>query len=197
MPAFKVFIMNDFFLASNKTVKNKLGITVSQITVKDLDIWSQHAEPVRKELKKNYSDENLESVIKRHKLPVLILCTMVIDRDAEALVDLISKDADQFIALFKDVIEVNKAYFDQEDGVKNKGASKVESTWFDSFQLLISKGHHHADILNYSFGAFVGYLKAAQRNEKNNLLSNANIIRMAHHADKKEFDKFTDEMKRN
>lgn len=189
--------MNDFFLASNKTITNKIGVTVSQITVKDLDVWLQHAEQVRKALNKNYSDENLETVIELHKLPVLFLCALVIDKSTEDLVSLISNNADGFIELFKNIVSVNQAYFDQDENTKSKKNNKTEPSWFDSFQFLVSKGHSHSDILNYSFGTFIEYLKAAQRNEKTKILSIANAVRMAHHANQNEFNKFADELNKN
>ncbi|OTG79411.1 hypothetical protein [Acinetobacter sp. ANC 4648] len=187
--------MNDFFLASNRTLTNQLGITVSQVTVKDLDHWSNQAEPIRKALKKNYSDESLEAAIQLHKLQGLLLCELVIDRDLDFLTNLISQDADQFISLFKDVVQVNKAYFDQEEDSKKRKVDKSESTWFDSFQFLISKGHIHSEIMNYTFGAYIEYLKAAQRNDRNSLLSMGNTVRVAYHADKNGFEKFANDLK--
>ena len=65
--------MNDFFLATNESITNELGITVKQITVKDLGAWFQYAEPIRLELKKDYSDENLEKVFNLHKMPSLFM----------------------------------------------------------------------------------------------------------------------------
>lgn len=57
--------MNEFFLASNRSVFNE-DIEIKQITVRDLDQWSQFAEMIRKDLKQDYSNENLESIVKQH-----------------------------------------------------------------------------------------------------------------------------------
>lgn len=184
--------MNDFFLANNDCKTNKSGQSINQVIVKDLEQWAAIAEPIRMNLKKNYSDESLESAIQSHKLQSLMLCLFVVDVTEQNLHELINKDADKFIELFKDVILVNKAYFDQED--KKESTKKDKSTWFDTFQFLVSKGHRHKDILNYSFGAFLEYLKAAQRNESNHMVSFGGAMRVAYHADKKGFSKYIDSM---
>ncbi|AYO54199.1 MULTISPECIES: hypothetical protein [Acinetobacter] len=185
--------MNEFFLASNRTIQ-KEDIEINQITVKDLDKWSQFAEPIRKELKQDYSDEKAESVIKQNKTSALMLCSLTTNFDTDVFLSIMNTDADKFISIFSEVLVVNKAYFDQEDAKKTK--EKTETTWFDSFQFLISKGHRHKDILDYSFGTFLEYLKAAQRNERNSLLSFGSAMRVSYHADSKAYSKYTEEVKK-
>ena len=59
---------------------------------------------------------------------------------------------------------VNQAYFKYEKpkcGTKKN--TQTESTWFDSFQYLISAGHRPDDTMNMTYGAFDQYLKSAQK----------------------------------
>ncbi|WP_270386901.1 hypothetical protein [Acinetobacter guillouiae] len=184
--------MNEFFLASNRSVFNK-DIEIKQITVRDLDQWSQFAEMIRKDLKQDYSNENLESIVKQHIVAAIMVCSLTTIHDANYYSNIMNSDADAFLSIFADVLTINKAYFDQEDG--KKSTEKSENTWFDSFQFLISKGHRHKDILDYSFGAFLEYLKAAQRNERNSLLSLGSTMRVSYHADNNGYKKFSNEMK--
>lgn len=184
--------MNEFFLASNRSVFNE-DIEIKQITVRNLDQWSRYAEPIRKSLNKDYSIANLEKAIESHKIAASILCSFVSDLDDKVFFEILNSNADLFISIFSDVITVNLAYFDQEDG--KKSTEKSENTWFDSFQFLISKGHRHKDILDYSFGTFLEYLKAAQRNERNSLLSLGSTMRVSYHADNNGYKKFSNEMK--
>ena len=185
--------MNEFFLASNRTVIES-DIEIEQIKVKDLDKWSQFAEPIRVELQNDYSIKKIEEVIVNHKLFAQLLCTLSTIHDCAFFALVMNTDADKFISIFKSVIEVNQAYFNQDTAKKSE--KKVDTTWFDSFQFLISKGHRHEDLLNYSFGAFLEYLKAAQRNEQNSILSYSGAIRVAYHADKKSFENYTKSLKK-
>ncbi|WP_335969821.1 hypothetical protein [Acinetobacter bereziniae] len=184
--------MNEFFLASNRSVFNE-DIEIKQISVRDLDKWSQFAEMIRKDLKQDYSNENLESIVKQHIIAAIMVCSLTTIHDENFYANIMNTDADVFLSIFADVLTVNKTYFDQEDG--KKSAEKSENTWFDSFQFLISKGHRHKDILDYSFGTFIEYLKAAQRNERNSLLSFSGAMRVSYHADVKRFEKYNKEMK--
>ncbi|QOW46930.1 MULTISPECIES: hypothetical protein [Acinetobacter] len=191
--------MNDFFLANNDVHINQYGQEIRQFKVRELESWASIAEPIRIALKRNYSDESIEAAIKTNKFKAISMCLLVTDSTGAQIDEMIQNDADRFIELFKDVINVNKAFFDQEDAKKSKDkkAEKDKTTWFDSFQTLISKGHKHKDILNYSFGAFLEYLKAAQRHEKNYILSQSTTMRVAYHADKKCFSNYTSEVNKD
>ncbi|MFW1859236.1 hypothetical protein [Acinetobacter defluvii] len=182
--------MNDFFLANNDAHINQYGQEIRQFLVKDLESWAPIAEPIRIALKRNYSDESIEAAIHANKFKAIAMCSFATDVTGVQIDEMIQNDADRFIDLFKDVISVNKAFFDQED-VKKTQSKNDKTTWFDSFQSLISKGHKHQDILNYSFGAFLEYLKAAQRYERNSILSQSTTMRVAYHADKKGFSGYT------
>ncbi|MFW1764826.1 hypothetical protein ACG9X2_05070 [Acinetobacter bereziniae] len=183
--------MNEFFLALNGTSKYE-EIEVRQVLVSELDQWAQFAEPVRLKLNLDFSSENLLEVFKDFKFQILMICSLT--SDVTIVKPDILNNKYKLIELFKVVIDVNYAYFIQE--INNNNISSKNHTWFDSFQYLISKGHRHSDILNYSFGAFVEYLKAAQRNERNSLLTMGNAIRVSYHADKNAYSKYVDNMKK-
>lgn len=191
--------MNDFFLANNDVYINKYGQEIRQFKVKELENWVSIAELIRIALKRNYSDESIEAAIQANKFKAIAMCLLVTDATGAQIDEMIQNDADRFIELFKDVINVNKAFFNQEDPkqTNRQESKKDKTTWFDSFQTLISKGHKHKDILNYSFGAFLEYLKAAQRHEKNHILSQSTTMRVAYHADKKGFSNYTSEVNKD
>ncbi|CAM9240863.1 hypothetical protein ACBE110449_10445 [Acinetobacter bereziniae] len=183
--------MNDFFLALNGTSKYE-EIEVRQVLVSELDQWAQFAEPVRLKLNLDYSHDKLFEIFESLKFQILMICSLT--SDVTIVKPDILNNKNKLIELFKVVIDVNYAYFIQE--INNKNISSKNHTWFDSFQYLISKGHRHSDILNYSFGAFVEYLKAAQRNERNTLLTMGNAMRVSYHADKNAYSKYVDNMKK-
>ncbi|RYL22109.1 hypothetical protein [Acinetobacter piscicola] len=188
--------MNDFFLANNDVHINQYGQEIRQFKVKEMEGWALVAEPIRIALKRNYSDESIEDAIKTNKFKAISMCLLVTDITGAQIDETIQNNADRFIELIKDVINVNKAFFNQED-IKTKKIKNDKTTWFDSFQLLISKGHKHKDILNYSFGAFLEYLKAAQRHERNYILSQSTTMRVAYHADKKGFSSYVSEVNKD
>ena len=181
--------MNEFFLASNRSVF-KDEIEIRQVLMKDFDQWSEFAEPIRIMFNNNFSEEIFDNVFKKLRFQVIMVTSLA--TNVSALDPKLLEGEGELLGLFKKVVEVNQAYFNQENNVKTD--SKDKYTWFDSFQFLINKGHRHLDILNYSFGAFKEYLKAAQRNERNTLLSMGNNMRVAYHADKKGFSKYIDSM---
>lgn len=188
--------MNDFFLATNRSI-NVQDIEVRQIQMKDFDIWATHAEPIKNFIKdQNHSDEILTDLFKAHGIQVISTIACVTDLDGESLIEL-AVDEQVFKDLLKAVLLVNQAYFKYEK--PKRGAKKStqtnESTWFDSFQYLISAGHHHEDIMNMTYGAFDQYLKSAQKDHKNKLQYLSSVIRSAHHANAKEFKNFFEGLK--
>jgi hypothetical protein len=80
-----------------------------------------------------------------------------------------------------------------EDLFKKKSYLNVQkqklNQWFNSFQYLITAGHRPDDILNMSYGAFLKYIEAAQRNERQNIKNTAIAVRMAMNSSKQEWDK--------
>jgi len=191
--------MNDFFLATNRSIKIPVvdtNIEVRQIQMKDFDVWATHAEVLKNFIKdKDHSDEILTELFKAHGIQVISTMACVTDLDDDSLLKLAINEQ-EFKQLLKAVLNVNHAYFKYEK--PKRGSNKntqTESTWFDSFQYLISAGHRHEDIMNMTYGAFDQYLKSAQKDHKNKLQYLSSVIRSAHHANAKEFKKFFEELK--
>ena len=188
--------MNDFFLATNRSITLD-DIEVRQIQMKDFDIWATHAEAIKNFIKdRDYSDEILNELFSAHGVQVISTIACVTDLDNESLFKL-AADEQKFKQLLKTVLNVNHAYFKYEKPKRGskKAAQSNESTWFDSFQYLISAGHRHEDIMNMTYGAFDQYLKSAQKDHKNKLQYLSSVIRSAHHANTKEFKKFFEGLK--
>jgi len=185
--------MNDFFLATNRSITVN-DVEVRQIQMKDFDIWATHAEALKNFIKdQNHSDEILTELFAAHGAQVISTIACVTDLDNKSLVEL-AVDEQGFKELLKAVLLVNQAYFKYEKP-KRSAKQATESTWFDSFQFLISAGHHPDNIMNMTYGAFEQYLKAAQKNQRSQLQYLSSVIRSAHHANAKEFKKFFEELK--
>src|SRR5690554_3111937 len=163
--------MNDFFLATNRSIKLK-DIEVRQIQMKDFDQWLKHAEVLKNFIKdQNHSDEILTELFKAHGVQVISTIACVTNLNQKAIFDL-AADEQTFKELLKAVLLVNQAYFKYEKpkrGVKKKD----DSTWFDSFQFLVSMGHQHSEIMEMTYGAFQGYVKAANKMYKQGIFNNA------------------------
>ncbi len=190
--------MNDFFLAANRSITVN-DVEVHQIQMKDFDQWAVHAEKVKIFLKgKNYSDEILTQLFKTHSIEVLGICSLATKLPAASLIDLANASEQQFKEVLSAVLQVNGAYF-KEDQPKRRNKKQVakdnDSTWFDSFQLLISAGHNHTEIMNMTYGAYSEYLKSAQKDYRNKLAALTSVVRSAQHASAKELKKFLDELK--
>lgn len=187
--------MNDFFLATNRSITVN-DVEVRQIQMKYFDTWATHAEPIKQFLKdKNHSDEVLTELFAAHGVQVISTIACVTDLDNQSLFKLAS-DEQRFKELLKTVLLVNQAYFKYEKPkLGAKKAQTSEATWFDSFQFLISSGHHPDNIMNMTYGAFEQYLKAAQKKQRSQLQHLSSVIRSAHHANAKEFKKFFEELR--
>ena len=185
--------MNDFFLATNRSIAVN-DIEVRQIQMKYFDTWATHAEPIKQFLKdKNHSDEVLTELFAAHGVQVISAITCVTDLDNQSLFKLAS-DEQRFKELLKTVLIVNQAYFKPEK--LKRGATKAQaddSTWFDSFQFLVSMGHRHSEIMEMTYGAFQGYVKAANKMYRQGILNSAVAARVAQ-SDKKGFEAFKKEM---
>ncbi len=186
--------MNDFSLADNRTFQ--IGeIKVKQIQVKSLDLFCRHAEAVKEYLKdKDYSDEILIELFKAHAVEVVQTCVMTTNLEAESIFD-VAKDQALFLDMLRAVLTVNTAYFKPEKPKRGSKTSNEKSTWFDSFQYLIESGHRHDDILNMSYGAYLQYVKSAQRSELRKMRSQVNLMRSAQHAQNREFKKLMEDLK--
>ncbi len=190
--------MNDFFLAANRSITVN-DVEVHQIQMKDFDQWAVHAEKVKNFLKgKDYSDEILTQLFKAHSIEVLGICSLATKLPVASLIDLANTSEQKFKEVLSAVLQVNGAYFkeDQPKRRNKKQATKDnDSTWFDSFQLLISSGHTHTEIMNMTYGAYSEYLKSAQKDYRNKLAALTSVVRSAQHASAKELKKFLDELK--
>ncbi len=186
--------MNDFFLATNRSIAVN-DIEVRQIQMKDFDTWATHVESIKQFLKnKNHSDEVLTELFAAHGMRVISTMACVTDLDNESLFKLAS-DEQRFKELLKAVLIVNQAYFKYEKpkrGAK-KNTQTNESTWFDSFQFLVSMGHQHSEIMEMTYGAFQGYVKAANKMYRQGIVNSAIAARVAQ-SDKKGFESFKKEM---
>lgn len=196
--------MNDFFLANNRSITIKVlgnDVEVKQLQMHNFDVWSPIASVIRDRLKQSdYSDLIGAGLVKDYGAHVFQLCSMCTSTDVETLLDLAESDPLEFSHVIKHVIEVNGAYFKEEirPGLKTrKKKGGIEQTWFDSFQYLIAHGHRPDDVLLMTYGAFVGYLKAAEKYQRNRGKFDSNIIRAAQHADKKGFTAFQDELSKH
>lgn len=183
--------MNDFFLATNRSIKLK-DVEVRQIQMKDFDTWAMHAEVLKNFIKdQNHSDEILTGLFKARGVQVISTMSCVTDLNNESLVEL-AADEKSFKELLKAVLLINQAYFKYEKpkrGIKKKD----DSTWFDSFQFLVSMGHQHSEIMEMTYGAFQSYVKAANKLYKQGIFNNAVAARVAQ-SDKKGFESFKKEM---
>ncbi len=190
--------MNDFFLAANRSITVN-DVEVHQIQMKDFDQWAVHAEKVKNFLKgKDYSDEILTQLFKAHSIEVLGMCRLATKLPAASLIDLANASEQQFKEVLSAVLQVNGAYF-KEDQPKRRNKKQVakdnDSTWFDSFQLLISAGHTHTEIMNMTYGAYSEYLKSAQKDYRNKLAALTSVVRSAQHASAKDLKKFLEDLK--
>ena len=183
--------MNDFFLATNRSIKIN-DIEVRQIQMKDFDTWAMHAEVLKNFIKdKDHSDEILTGLFKAHGVQVISTIARVTNLNQKAIFDL-AADEQTFKELLKAVLLINQVYFKYEKpkrGIKKKD----DSTWFDSFQFLVSMGHQHSEIMEMTYGTFQGYVKAANKMYKQGIFNSAIAARVAQ-SDKKGFESFKKEM---
>ncbi|TNX85290.1 hypothetical protein [Acinetobacter radioresistens] len=190
--------MNDFFLAANRFITVN-DAEVHQIQMKDFDQWAVHAEKVKSFLKgKDYSDEILTELFKAHSIEALSICSLATKLPATSLIDLATTSEQQFKEVLSAVLQVNGAYFKEDQPKrrnKRQAAKDNDSTWFDSFQLLVSSGHTHTEIMNMTYGAYSEYLKSAQKDYRNKLAALTSVVRSAQHASAKDLKKFLEDLK--
>ncbi len=190
--------MNDFFLAANRSITVN-DVEVHQIQIKDFDQWAVHAEKVKSFLKgKDYSDEILTQLFKTHSIEVLGICSLATKLPVASLIDLANTSEQKFKEVLSAVLQVNGAYFKEDQPKrrnKKQAAKDNDSTWFDSFQLLVSAGHTHTEIMNMTYGAYSEYLKSAQKDYRNKLAALTSVVRSAQHASAKDLKKFLEDLK--
>lgn len=178
--------MNDFFLASNRAVTIN-NVAVKQVSVKDFDLWCEVAEPIKRFLEgKDYSNEILEALFVEQTENILSALYLITETDPEILI-ILAKKQENFIKVILVMLHINEPYFKPEK--QKKTNAKNDSTWFDSFQVLISAGHTHTEIMNMTYGAFLQYLKSVIKDQKHQVQR----LRFAQHADARAFKKYASE----
>lgn len=190
--------MNDFFLALSCSIYVDLfgikALEIRQITVEELENWLIVAQPIKDFLSdKDYSDAVLEQLFLEHGPYVITMCSLVMHLNQAQLIQL-AKDQPEFIRLIHQVLIANQAYFKDKPSKQNNTDSQ-DTTWFDSFQVLICHGHTHSEILKLSYGAFLAYLKAANKAYRSELVSCLNVSRLAHHGDAKAIKTFVNDLR--
>jgi hypothetical protein len=196
--------MNDFFIAANRSLSlevDDVSLVVRQITMSQFDLWVGAADLIKSALGNvsDYSDEILNNLMQKHLIECVVMLQLITDLDHQAILNT-AHNQEVFIQLLQTGLKANQPYFvDKEPkskGRKKRGETNDQgSTWFDSFQLLVSNGHSHESIMNMTYGAFKLYTEAVVKREKQNIATLSNIIRMAHHATAKQFKSFIDELK--
>ena len=182
--------MNDFFLLNNESLQHTFidqKIEVKQIKVKDLNHFAQFADSIKK--LDSYSIETITALVETEIFNIMGLCSLVTSLDPEAFAKHIANQ-DAIAELVLKIIQVNEAFFKKEKQQSRSRSEVNESTWFDSFQYLISCGHRPDEILTMPYGAFLKYIEAAQKNEQKRLNSYAVAMRVANHAKQQDFDKY-------
>lgn len=180
--------MNDFFMASNRSVK--VGeISVYQLQMHNFDEWSGAAQVI-KDFLSNHPDETTQKIFDTHPFESTQLIAHSLQHSIEQVIDLFKKVGELNILLLDAVIKVNDAFFTEP---KPKHRDDVDprkkSSWFDVFQLLASNGHSHESIMQMSYGSFRHYLKAAQKAERIKM-RNLAIATRAQNAINKKFNDF-------
>ena len=181
--------MNDFFLLNNESLPHVFvgqNIEIKQIQIKNLNQFAYFADPIKK--LESYSIETIKPIILTSIIQIMGLCSLVTSLDPETFSKHIGNQ-DAIADLILKIIQVNEAYFKEEKPKKQQRENQKKYSWFDSFQRLISDGHRQDDILNMSYGAFIEYLKAAQRRESQRLKTIAIATRAAS-AKNNDFDRF-------
>lgn len=182
--------MNDFFLLNNESLPHVFidqNIEIKQIQVKNLNQFAYFADPIKQ--LESYSIETIKPIILTNIIQIMGLFSIVTTLDAEYFTKQLGNTSDIAELILK-IIEVNEDFFKKDELPKRPMRQKTESaSWFYSFQYLISCGHRPDDIMNMSYGAFLKYIEAAQRNERQNIKNTAVAVRMAMNTSKQDWEK--------
>ena len=182
--------MNDFFLLNNESLPHVFidqNIEIKQIQIKNLNQFAYFADPIKQ--LESYSIETIKPIILTNIIQIMGLFSIVTTLDAEYFTKQLGNTSDIAKLILK-IIEVNEDFFKKDELPKRPTQQKAESaSWFYSFQYLISCGHRPDDIMNMSYGAFLKYIEAAQRNERQNIKNTAVAVRMAMNTSEQEWKK--------
>lgn len=182
--------MNDFALASSRTLDLN-GIIIRQAEMGEFDQFVEYAHPIREALRADKSDPI--QVFLKHSAETVGLIHLLTD------IDDISKLTDDSVLMLNIIMglhKLNTAFFD-EDKKPERRKNNDKSTWFDGFQFLIGIGHKHSEIMRYTYGTYLGYMKAAGKAHRQNIRMAAVATRNAQHATKIGFDKFERELSKD
>jgi len=192
--------MNEFFVASNRSVS--VGdLSVYQLQMHNFDEWSGVGRVI-KDFLDNNPDETAQKIFDEHPFESTQLIAYSLKCSSEQAVDLFKQENKLNILLLDAAIKVNEAFFSEPKPKKKhkrtrKAKEPKQPSWFETFQYLTKAGHRNDDIMQMSYGAFIGYLGAAQKQRSQSLLTNTNLMRAAQHAKDKAYAKLTDELKSN
>lgn len=188
--------MNEFYLASNRSI-TVADVEVFQLQMHNFDEWAGHAQQAKEFLKgKEHSDEILKELLKAHTAHIMIVVSKSTHKSIDELIPMVEASESAFVELIDTVIKVNDAYFSEPIPKHRDDVDpRKKSSWFDVFQLLVSNGHSHNDIMQMTYGAFRYYLKSAQKLQRSQMRSQTNLVRAAQHANAKEFKKLIEELK--
>ncbi|MCE1272211.1 MAG: hypothetical protein LWW88_11760 [Acinetobacter sp.] len=182
--------MNDFFLLNNESMPYVFidqNIEIKQIQIKNLNKFAYFADPTKQ--LESYSIEAIEPLIETNIIQIMGVFSLATTLDAEYFTKHLGNTSDITKLILK-IIEVNEDFFKKDELSKRPTQQKTESaSWFYSFQYLISCGHRPDDIMNMSYGAFLKYIEAAQRNERQNIKNTAIAVRIAMQSNKQEWEK--------
>ena len=181
--------MNDFFLLNNESLPHVFidqNIEIKQIQVKNLNRFAQFADSIKK--LDSYSIETITALIGTEIFNIMGLCSLVTSLNPEAFSKHIANH-DAIAELVLKIIQVNEAFFKKEKQQSRSKTEVNEATWFDSFQYLIGCGHRPDDIMNMPYGAFLKYIEAAQKNERQKIKNTAIAVRIAMQSSKQEWEK--------
>jgi hypothetical protein len=181
MPFFYWSNMNEIAALTGKAF-NFAGLEIHQVRLSQLDNWVIYADPIREAMR---DGANESEVFEQSAVEVLTLISIVCVGEFAKLSD------DELKEVWRAVVLVNEPYFKEPKPPKEiKKRGEPQQTWFDVMQHLIGAGHRHADILNYTYGAFIGYAKAAGKWYKDQAALGANCTRMAMHGNDSKYTNF-------
>lgn len=192
--------MNEFFVASNRSIS--VGeLSVHQLQMHNFDEWLGVGQVI-KDFLDSHPDETVQKIFDEHPFESTQLIAYSLKCSSEQVVDLFKRESKLNILLLDATIKVNEAFFSEPKPKKKhkrsrKAKEPKQPSWFETFQYLIKAGHRNEDIMQMSYGAYIGYLGAAQKQRSQSLLTNTNLMRAAQHAKDKAYAKLTDELKSN
>lgn len=185
-------------LASNRSITLPIDdklIDIKQVTMSEFDLFLVDAIAVKQAIAV-LDDKDIGNITKAflsHASETASLLTRFTSLN-HADIERMARNLEHISQVIYTFYSINNAFFDEPEPKQTKAKADNKNTWFDGFQFLISQGHKHSEIMQYSYGTYLGYVKAAGRSYKNDLKAQANMYRTAQHGDKSAMDKFNREL---